>query len=217
MTHHAEPIAIVGVAAIMPDAPDAPAFWANLKSGRYSISGVPADRWDEATYYDPDPHALDKTYSRIGGWVREHPWDPIGWKLPIPPKVAEQMDLGQQWAVSAARSALVDAGWPNWSVDQERVAVVLGNAIGGEKHYRTNMRIEMPEVLRELDHSPSFAALPEQVRLAVVDETTKAYRSRSAEITEDTMPGELANVTAGRIANLFNFRGPNFTTDAACA
>ena len=31
------------------------------------------------------------------------------------------------------------------------------------------------------------------------------------------MPGELANVIAGRIANLFNFRGPNFTTDAACA
>ena len=31
------------------------------------------------------------------------------------------------------------------------------------------------------------------------------------------MPGELANVIAGRVANLFNFRGPNFTTDAACA
>ncbi len=31
------------------------------------------------------------------------------------------------------------------------------------------------------------------------------------------MPGELANVIAGRVANLFNLRGPNFTTDAACA
>ena len=31
------------------------------------------------------------------------------------------------------------------------------------------------------------------------------------------MPGELANILAGRIANLFNFRGPSFTTDAACA
>jgi acyl transferase domain-containing protein len=37
------------------------------------------------------------------------------------------------------------------------------------------------------------------------------------EITEDTMPGELSNVMAGRVANLFNLRGPNFTTDAACA
>ena len=31
------------------------------------------------------------------------------------------------------------------------------------------------------------------------------------------MPGELANVIAGRVANLFNLRGMNFTTDAACA
>ena len=31
------------------------------------------------------------------------------------------------------------------------------------------------------------------------------------------MPGELANIMAGRVAALFNLRGPNFTTDAACA
>ena len=36
-----EPIAVVGVSAIMPDAPDAAAFWANIKAGRYSISDVP--------------------------------------------------------------------------------------------------------------------------------------------------------------------------------
>jgi acyl transferase domain-containing protein len=37
------------------------------------------------------------------------------------------------------------------------------------------------------------------------------------EITEDTMPGELANIIAGRVANLFNFHGPNYVVDAACA
>ena len=37
------------------------------------------------------------------------------------------------------------------------------------------------------------------------------------EVTEDTMPGELGNCIAGRVANLFNLHGPNFTTDAACA
>ena len=36
-------------------------------------------------------------------------------------------------------------------------------------------------------------------------------------VTEDSMPGELANVIAGRIANAFDFNGPNFTLDAACA
>ena len=35
-----EPIAVVGVSAIMPDAPDAATFWANIKAGRYCISNV---------------------------------------------------------------------------------------------------------------------------------------------------------------------------------
>ena len=212
-----EPIAIVGLAAIMPDAPDASAFWENIKAGRYSISDVPPDRWDPDLYYDADRRAPDKTYSRIGGWVREYPWDPIGWRLPLPPKVAEQMDQGQKWALAAARAALLDAGWPDWDVDPEQVAVILGNAIGGEKHYATNVRIVLPEMLRELEIAPSFASLPENARLAIVEETRKGHLANFVEINEDTMPGELANVTAGRIANLFNFRGPNFTTDAACA
>ena len=36
-------------------------------------------------------------------------------------------------------------------------------------------------------------------------------------ITEDSMPGELANIVSGRVANILNLRGPNFITDAACA
>ncbi len=211
------PIAIVGVSAIMPDAPDAETFWANIRGGRYSISDVPTERWDPELYYDPDPRVPDKTYSRIGGWVRDYPWDPIGWRLPVPPTVADQMEAGQKWAVAGARTALLDAGWPEWPVDPERVAVIIGNAIGGDKQYRSSLRVEYPEFDRELRRAPSFAALPASVRDAVLAETRTSFLSQFMEITEDSMPGELANVTAGRIANLFNLRGANFTTDAACA
>ncbi len=211
------PVAVVGLGAIMPDAVDADAFWANITGGRYSISEVPPERWDPALYFSTDHAEPDKTYSSIGGWVRDYPWDPISWKLPIPPKVADQMDDGQRWAISAARSALVDAGWPDWNIDSDNVAVVIGNAIGGEKHYETNMRIELPEVLQDLESSASFAALSADQRRHIIDETRAHFLAHFNEINEDTMPGELANVMAGRIANLFNFRGPNFTTDAACA
>src|SRR5204863_6440235 len=135
-------------------APDAAGFWANIRGGRYSISEVPPERWDPALYYDADHAAADKTYSRIGGWVRDFPWDPLAWKLPIPPAVALQLDDGQKWAVSAARSALADAGWPQWPTDPENVAVILGNALGGEKHYATNLRIALPEFVRALDSAP---------------------------------------------------------------
>ena len=216
-TGRLQPIAIVGMGAIMPEAPTAAAFWANITGGRYCITDVPKDRWDPELYYDPDPRAAEKTYSRIGGWVRDFPWDPIGWRLPLPPKVSDQMDDGQKWAVAAAREALTDAGWPNWTIDPERVAVVIGNAMGGDKHYATNLRIQLPEFTRELSRSAAFAALPDATRAAIIAETSRSFQGLFPEITEDTMPGELANIIAGRIANLFNFRGASFTADAACA
>ena len=152
-------IAVVGVGAIMPDAPDAPSFWGNIKGGRYSISDVTKDRWDPELYYDADPKAPDKSYSKIGGWVRSAPWDPMAWKLAIPPRVVEAMDEGQRWAVAATREALTDYGWPNRALDLDRTAVIIGNAMAGEKHYRTALRISFPEYAEWLDQGRSFREL----------------------------------------------------------
>jgi acyl transferase domain-containing protein len=210
-------IAIVGVGAVLPDAPNAKIFWENIAAGRYSISETPVDRWDPALYYDPDPKVTDKTYSKIGGWVRDFDWNPLKWKLPIPPKVAESMDRTQKWSIMSAREALLDYGYPERPLDGDRTAVILGNAMAGDLHYKTALRIFFPEFTRELDGAPSFQALPEKVKTAIVDETMERVRAHFPVISEDTMPGELANIIAGRVAAVFNFHGPNFTTDAACA
>ena len=207
----------MGVGAVLPDAPNVPAFWENVKNGRYSISEVTPDRWDPALYYDADHSAPDKTYSKIGGWVREYVWDPMKWRLPIPPRVVDAMDDAQKWAIACTREALEDYGYPKRPLDPDRTAVILGNAMAGEKHYLTSLRVFFPEYARELAECASFAALP----AAVADDITRELHDRMAkllpEITEDTMPGELANCIAGRIANIFNFHGPNYVVDAACA
>jgi len=215
--HHSHPVAVVGMSAIMPDAPSSDAFWQNITAGRYSISTTPDDRWDKGLYYDENHSVPDKTYSTIGGWVREFDWNPRAWRLPVPPMVAAQMDEGQRWAISAARAALTDAGWPSWPVDSDRVAVIIGNALGGEKHYDSSMRIRFPEMLRRLEESATLATLTPDTRERIIEETRRGYLDNVFTITEDTMPGELANVIAGRVANLYNLRGMNFTTDAACA
>jgi len=210
-------IAIVGVGAILPDAPNAAAFWNNVKTGRYSISEVTPDRWDPAAYYDADPAAPDKTYSKIGGWVREYAWEPMKWKMPIPPRVANAMDPAQHWGIACTRAALEDYGYPQRPLDLDRTAVILGNAMAGERHYLTSMRVFFPEYARELAETPGFAALPAAVRSEITEELHRRMGQRLPEITEDSMPGELANCIAGRIANLYNFHGPNYTCDAACA
>ncbi len=210
-------IAIVGVGAILPDAPNVSAFWENVKNSRYSISEVTPDRWDASYYYDPDHSAPDKTYTKIGGWVREAPWEPMKWRIPVPPRVVDAMDGTQKWAIACTREALEDFGYPKRPLDLDRTAVILGNAMAGEKHYRTSLRVFFPEYAHELAESASFAALPAAVRNNITSELHDRMGHLLPEITEDSMPGELANCIAGRIANIFNFHGPNYVVDAACA
>ncbi|MBP6802786.1 MAG: SDR family NAD(P)-dependent oxidoreductase [Chloroflexi bacterium] len=208
-------VAIVGVGAILPDAPNAPAFWQNIVNKRYSITDVPPERWNPEFYYDPDPYAPDKTYSKIGGWVRGFAFD---WKqFRMPPKVAAAMDEGQQWAVTIAAEALADYGYPARPLPTERTAVILGTAMGGELHYTTQNRIVFPEYADALASSAAFNKLSPDLRRQIVADWHTVIDQRFPAITEDTMPGELPNVVSGRVANLLNLRGPNFITDAACA
>ncbi|HEX8925438.1 MAG TPA: beta-ketoacyl synthase N-terminal-like domain-containing protein, partial [Terriglobales bacterium] len=207
----------MGTGAILPDAPNVPTFWTNIKEGKYSIAEVSPDRWDPALYFDADPHAPDKSYSKIGGWVRDYAWEPAKWKLAIPPCVVNAMDVAQRWAIACTRQALDDYGYPERTFDPDRTAVILGNAMAGEKHYLTALRVYFPEYATELEHSSSFAALPEALRVQIKRELQQRIAKRLPEISEDTMPGELANCIAGRIANIFNLHGPNFVVDAACA
>ena len=208
-------VAVVGVGAILPDAPDAQRFWQNVVAGRDSITDVTPDRWIASDYWDPDPKAPGKTYSKIGGWVRGITFEST--KLKIPPRVAEAMDDGQKWALLCAGEALRDAGHPDRPLDSESTAVIIGNAMGGERHYETVLRLSFPEYSRALYETAAFKSLPASVQEAILAEFAGEIARRLPDTTEDTMPGELTNIVAGRVAAVYNLRGPNFTTDAACA
>ena len=56
-----EPIAIIGLGCVLPDAPDVKSFWDNVLAGKSSIREVPTERWDPALFYDTDKSAPDKT------------------------------------------------------------------------------------------------------------------------------------------------------------
>jgi acyl transferase domain-containing protein len=208
-------VAVIGVGAILPDAPDAPSFWRNVMAGRDSITEVTPDRWSAADYWDPDPKAPGKTYSKIGGWVRGITFEST--KLKIPPRVAAAMDIGQTWALLCAGEALRDATRPGQPLDTESTAVILGNAMGGERHYETVLRLSFPEYAHAIRDTPAWKALPTSTREALLAELAAEIARRLPDTTEDTMPGELTNIVAGRVAAVYNLRGPNFTTDAACA
>ena len=210
-----EPIAVVGIGAIMPGALSKDEFWKNITEGKNSIIEVPQDRWDYRLFYSEDRSAPDKTYTKIGGFITGFKFNSL--KYRIPPSVAKQMDSIQHLALETASMALEDAGYDKKDFDRSRTAVIIANAMGGIKNEYSNTRIYKAFYYDMLRHSEHFAALPPAEQEAIIEDVEASVNAKFLPITEDSMPGELPNVISGRVANVFNLNGTSFSIDAACA
>src|SRR5580700_1645110 len=65
------PIAITGIGCRFPGANDPAAFWQLLRDGVDAIRDVPADRFDQHAFYDPDPATPGKMSTRWGGFLEQ--------------------------------------------------------------------------------------------------------------------------------------------------
>lgn len=72
----------------------------------------------------------------------------------------------------------------------------------------STLRINFPEWVRALSEVSEFRELDGDVKQAILEKWAKAADRMLPPITEDTMPGELANIISGRIANVFSLQGP---------
>ena len=153
-----EPIAIVGIGAIMPGGLNRDAFWQSIMDMKSSITEVPSTHWDWRVYYDPDHKAVDKTYSKIGGFIQGFKFDSI--KHRIPPQVAQQMDSVQHLAIETTYMALADAGYDKKPFDRDRTAVIIGNAMGGMKKEASDLRIYRRSYYELLKKTKSFSIYP---------------------------------------------------------
>jgi acyl transferase domain-containing protein len=199
------PVAVVGIGALLPGAVDAGEFWCNLVTGRDLMTDVPASRWRVEDYYDPDPQAPDKTYGRRGAFLPAIDFDPM--RYGIPPNDLPAIDTTQLLALAVADQVLADcvSGLP---ADRERVSVLLG-APPLQLMVEASARLHRPVWLKVLrEHG-----VAEPAAQAMCDDIAASF----VPWREETFPGLLTNVVAGRIANKFDLHGTNHTTDAACA
>ncbi len=208
------PIAIVGQAALLPDAPNIDAFWNNVLNAKVAIREVPPDRWDPADFWiegEPGNATEGKTYSKIGAFVEGFEFNWRRWKQP--PGTLSQIDDTQLWAVEVSAAALEDAGYigenSRLELPKARCGVIFANALGGENRVQSSKRVYADQITRKAVEAGMPATNSDEFKDAITEGTPR--------IDEDTMAGELANVVAGRVANLLDLQGPNFSADAACA
>lgn len=106
---HSEPVAVVGIGCRFPGAEGAAAFWKLLQDGVDAIDDIPGDRWDVNSYYDPDPAARGKMYTRRGGFLKQvDQFDPQFFS--ISPREAVEIDPQQRLLLEVAWETLEDAG-----------------------------------------------------------------------------------------------------------
>ncbi|HRI60094.1 MAG TPA: beta-ketoacyl synthase N-terminal-like domain-containing protein, partial [Saprospiraceae bacterium] len=206
------PVAIVGMASIFADAENLDKYWENIVQGIDSIREVPPTRWNADDYYDPDPMAPDKTYCKVGGFLPEIDFNPM--EFGLPPNLLESTDASQLLGLAVARDALIDAGYAPGSerlsaAIRERTGVILGVGGGQKMIIPLTARLQYPIWRKALEaHN-----LPEEQIETIIEQIKAAY----IPWTENTFPGLLGNVIAGRIANRFDLGGLNSVVDAACA
>ncbi|MBY0588428.1 acyltransferase domain-containing protein [bacterium] len=200
-----EDIAIVGMACMFPKADDLRTYWENICNSVNAVEEVPADRWDAETYFDKDRLARDRVYSKWGGFIGNIIFDPMKWR--IPPAALKAIEPLQILSLEVAARAMADAGYDKRDFPRERTGVLFACAgsheMGSAYAFRTMMRHYLPQV----------KSLTQEAREALEEELHEIL----PEWTEDSFPGFLMNVVAGRIAREMNVNGPNYTVDAACA
>lgn len=196
-------IAIIGMSCCFPKATDRTQYWENILGKLNAIVEIPDSYWDWRLYYDADPRAPDKIISKWGGFLDDLTFDPIAYG--ITPTSLRSIDPLQLYLLDSVRLALADAGYANRPFARERTCAMLG--IGGGASplpvaygFRTCLPL--------LDCVEGLGVSSETVFKRIGD-MLPAW-------TEDSFPGILANVAAGRVANRFDFGGTNYAIDAAC-
>lgn len=211
----APPIAITGMAVLLPGAPDLATYWRNLLDGTDAITDVPEGRWD-ADYYRPGTAAgravADQVYCRRGGFVDGLAEVEVT-RFGIMPNSVAGTEPDQLIALSVAAAAIADAGGEDRLPDRHRIGVVLGR--GG---YLTPGLVRLDQRVRTAGQLVrTLGELLPDLDPGQLDRVREAFTERLGPDSPESAIGLVPNLAASRVANRLDLRGPAYTVDAACA
>ncbi|HEV2762431.1 MAG TPA: SDR family NAD(P)-dependent oxidoreductase [Pyrinomonadaceae bacterium] len=128
------------------------------------------------------------------------------------PDVREHMDASQYLAALAAERAFTSMP-EGWTRFKNATGVVLGLTSKTERGMRANERVFSDRLRRQLLEHGGNGTLDAADLRRVLDKLTEAIRTRNIPSGPYTLPGLMPNVTAGRVANMFDLNGPNIVVD----
>ncbi len=206
-TRSGTPLAIIGIGCNFPKADNPTTFWANIREGLDAITEIPPTHWRIEEYFSAEQKTPDHTYGRRGGFLSPLQFNPM--EFNIPPNTLEAIDTSQLLGLVTAGQALRDAGYgADRTYDRNKVSVILG--VTGA------LELVIPLGAR-LGHPIWRSALKEAgVADAVAEDVVQRIADAYVPWQENSFPGLLGNVVAGRISKQYDLGGTNCVVDAAC-
>ena len=116
-------------------------------------------------------------------------------KFKIPPQSFSCIDKVQLQALTAAADAFEKSNIEIDSLEKDKVSVISTSCLG------LDSALGFVERIRHFEFNDSLAFLVN-------------HKNKFPKVTEDTGVGVLNNVIAGRVCNMFDFRGKNFNVDS---
>lgn len=201
-----EPIAIIGMACVFPEAPDLKTFWQNIIQCVDAV-GEPQAAWEAERYLESG-----RINTPYGGYLKDlFCFDPR--EFGIMPNSVDGGEPDQFLALRVARDALLDAGYLDDGYDHTNTGIILGHSTylhrGQGNHVQHHIVLDQTmEILAAVSPSLSDDKLT-QIRKLLTDKLPQS--------NADIAAGLVPNVMTGRIANRLNLKGPNYILDAACS
>lgn len=119
-------IQVSGYGCRLPGAPSPEAAWQVLHEGRSTVAEVPASRWSDALFVDPNPHA-GRSYTRRAG-VLEAPFDFDAAAFGLSRSEALQMDPQQRLLLETVADSFRASGIDPGALNPVRTGVYVGAA-----------------------------------------------------------------------------------------
>lgn len=205
-------IAVIGMECIFPKAGNVEQYWKNIVGCVDAITELPTSRFDPV-FYNPSVNKVDRLYCKRGGHIDEYAkFNPA--KYGIMPNSAKYAEPDHLMTLEVANSVLEQIGYfRNNEKKNGKTGIILGkgNFIG-------TGTVKLIDAIRTTEHIRIVLkkTVP-SISDGEIDKVCMEFQSQCDYASADNAIGLISNLVVSRIANRFDFHGPAYTIDAACA
>jgi 3-oxoacyl-(acyl-carrier-protein) synthase len=204
-------IAVVGMSCIFPGAGDLYTYWDNIINKVDAIKEAPENRIAKV-FYNPSSTDVDRLYCNRGGFIDEYlDFNPLDFG--IVPNTIKGTEPDHLLSIKLTHKALEDAGYFEKKIPLEKTGIIIGKGnFGG---------LELWKVLESMIGGENFVNLLKVVMPSLSNDelynVKKKFQEQYCNFGPHNVMGTIPNLVASLVANRFNFGGPAYTIDAACA